>query len=520
MTSKEETTWPVPLRNRDTGLGAAVREYAQNTEAPPQEDVAYARVLRRMAGRRRRAPVLVAGFAMGVAVTLVVALLVHQRGQSPSPARHMAAGQAGLPSAMPSHIAETSPPANPPSQTSPASPGNAASIRLASRPVVLPAGRVDLVEQATAVLSDDAAASARAQAGRTEISLARGSVELHVLPRAPGQEFAVSAGRYRFTVVGTAFTVSQTESRLELSVSAGSVAVWRGSERLATVGAGGHWSVSLGQGLPQRPRSARTQAESPSALALRDPAPRAASTQVSGLPSLPSAAVPAAPMAAAPSLAPPPAVSPRAPAHGPAQLAPATPVAAAVNRDCGQLVASHDTQGALSCYQKQAATGGLVGEAAQYEVARLWRDSFGNPARALAAFEEQRARFPHGVLRIEADLSIIELLPRLNRHSQALAESEQYLKSYPNAERRGEIHLLRGNIFREVSRDLDHAEREYALGAEASGRTGDDSHFFRAVCLEALGRVEAARKAYESYLVRPGAQHAQDAKRRLERLGQ
>ena len=36
--------------------------------------------------------------------------------------------------------------------------------------------------------------------------------------------------------------------------------------------------------------------------------------------------------------------------------------------------------------------------------------------------------------------------------------------------------------------------------------------------LEALGRVDQARKAYEAYLLESGAVHAQEAKKRLERL--
>jgi tetratricopeptide (TPR) repeat protein len=173
---------------------------------------------------------------------------------------------------------------------------------------------------------------------------------------------------------------------------------------------------------------------------------------------------------------------------------------------------------ALACYQDQAAQSGLAGETAQYEIARLWRDSLGAPDRAVAAFQTQRSRFPNGVLRVEADLSIIELLPRLGRHADALAESERFLAAHPKAERNGEIHLLRGNIFREVLRDLDHAEREYAHAAESGGRFGDDGRFLHAVCLEALGRGGEARKAYEAYLLRPGAIHVQEVKKRLDGL--
>jgi tetratricopeptide (TPR) repeat protein len=225
--------------------------------------------------------------------------------------------------------------------------------------------------------------------------------------------------------------------------------------------------------------------------------------------------VPAAAIAGAPT-----STSPLTPAPTSASSARAATQAApvALRRDCGQLAASKRTQEALTCYQEQAAQNGLAGETALYELARLWRDSFGQLDRALAAFQAQRARFPSGVLRTEADLSIIELLPRLDRHADALAESEQFLAAHPKAERSGEIHLLRGNIFREVLRDLDHAEREYARGAEAGGRVGDDSRFMHAVCLEALGRVDQARKAYETYLLQSGATHAPEAKKRLERL--
>jgi tetratricopeptide (TPR) repeat protein len=165
------------------------------------------------------------------------------------------------------------------------------------------------------------------------------------------------------------------------------------------------------------------------------------------------------------------------------------------------------------------AQGGLAGETAQYELARLWRDSLGDLQRALLAFQTQRSRFPDGVLRTEADLSILELLPHLGRHADALAESGQFLANHPTAERRGEIQLLRGNILREVYHDFDRAEREYSLAAESRGQVGDDGRFLRAVCLESLGRIQEARQAYQAYLLRPGATHAEEAKKRLERIG-
>ena len=479
-----ESQWPPPFVERKGSLGKLVREYVQDTEEKGGDDAGYERLRARTAPtvhrRHRRNLILTAGLAAIAGLATTSAIL-----------RHRAPSRPAVSIASPSATARVVPPARapaaeaalPPVQSSAAPPGStpkgdvprAASVHLQKLPATLPAGNVDLDGQALAVLSTDAAASARTAAGNTEIVLGKGDIELHVLPRAPGHGFSVRAGPYQFTVMGTVFAVSQTRSRLELVVREGTVAVSRGSQRLATVVAGGKWAVELD------PTS--TPAASPS------PAP-------------PAVLVPPPAATLAPSAEP---VNPPAPA-------PPTPA------DCRQLAASQRPSEALLCYQAQTAKGGLAGETAQYELGRLWRDSFGNLERALAAFQEQRARFPSGALRIEADLSIIELLPRLGRHDEAMTETEGFLADHPRAERRGEIRLLRGNILREVRHDLGRAEREYAEGGAAGGRAGDDCRFLRAVCLEALGRLADAREAYEAYLLGSKTGHAPEVKQRLERL--
>lgn len=495
MTSKKQSSWPVPLAQRDDGLGHAAREYAKGTETTPDEAAAYGRTLRRMAGRPRRLPWLVAGIGLGVAAAVVVIVVSHHGAGTAS--QNEVARVHAVPSPAPAAV-----PAAPLLPTH--SPNGYALIRLGAFPSPLPAGRVELIDVAQANLFPDAVASGRAQAGHTEIALAQGNIELHVRPRGPGQDFQVSAGEHRFVVVGTAFTVSRTETQLALSVSEGRVAVWRAAERLTTVEAGGRWAVRL-PASSARPSAAHVPSTPAAKLATRDPvrapAPIPSPSPVARVLTTPEPAVPPALVPAA--------TQPEPPAAQPA---------VAARRDCGTIAAAGDPRAALSCYQNQVAQGGLAGEAAQYEIARLWRDALRDPARALAAFREQRSRFPGGVLAIEADLSIIELLPRLDRHAEALTESERFLKEHPGGERRGEIHLLRGNIYREALRDLGHAEREYALGSEARGRAGDESRFLRAVCLETLGKNQEARKAYESYLAQPRTAHAADAKKRLERL--
>jgi len=455
----ESSKWPAPLRTLDSRLADVVREYVKDTDDPPGIAAVHTRVVARMgqAGPRSSRRLLLA--ATGVAATAIcaaTAFAVYHRDAALSAQPTHAAG-AG--------VTEALLPTIPPAPTPSLAPPGTASIRLGELPSVLPAGRVDLLGQASAVLSTDGRASGRAQDGKTEIVLARGNLELHVLPRAPGQTFTVVAGLYKFTVMGTSFTVSQTRSRLELVVSEGRVSVSRGSKLLATVGAGGTWAVALNSVASSGLRQAEVRGQT-----------REAST----------------PAARAPGFV-----------H---------------DRECGQLAAGKNAREALLCYEEQAVQPGLAGETAQYELARLLRDTFASPERALAAFKDQRARFPKGALRTEADLSIIELLPRLGRHAEAMGEIEQFLAAHPKSQRRGELHLMRGNIFREVLHDLNRAEREYASAAESGGRVGDDSRFMRAVCLETLGRVEEAGKAFQDYLRQDGTAHREEAERRLEHL--
>jgi tetratricopeptide (TPR) repeat protein len=185
-------------------------------------------------------------------------------------------------------------------------------------------------------------------------------------------------------------------------------------------------------------------------------------------------------------------------------------------KDCARFAADKQLQERLQCYREQARGRGPDSERAQYQLARLLRDGLGDLAAALSAFELQRSRFPRGDLKIEADRAIIELLQRLGRHAEALAETQMFLDENPDAEYRAEIRLIRGDIYRAIFRDPMSAEREYDEGAGADGRTGDDSRFLRALCLEALGRLDEALLAYKEYLAQAGTAHAREAKRRME----
>jgi len=504
--------WPNPLRAHKGHLGKLVRDYVQNTEETRGEAAAYARVLACTVGTPHRwQSRRLAAMVVGLAVALLAGAMVLRHPVVPvSKSKATVASASGARSVTPSAPASSAKALLPGTQKSsvPELPiAKGAVLRLRSVPSALPAGSVDLNGQATAILSAAAAASGRMQNQHAEILLEKGAIELHVLPRAPGHSFFVRAGLYQFTVVGTAFTVSQTGSRLELVVSEGKVAVSRGARQLAMVGAGGKWAVEVTPASALAPSQATP---SPAAFA-------AAPIQAAPSPAAFALAPPQAALSPAPYAPVPMPASPRSAAAPSVAASPAATPAPA-KRNCGELAASKRTREALQCYQAQAAQSGLAGETAQYEMARLWRDSLGDPESALAAFKDQRSRFPRGTLRIEADLSIIEILPRLGRHTEVMAETEQFLSAHPKAERRGEIHLLRGNIFREVLHDLHQAEREYALGSELRGQVGDDCQFLRAVCLEALGRLQEARSAYETYLLGGKGAHIKDANDRLLRL--
>jgi hypothetical protein len=486
MTSKQPTEerWPLPLAAKPGDLADGVRAYAHSTGETNGEAANYARVVARMERPSRRVPRIVLGISAGVLAAAVGVILVLGH---PADAPFVAKAQRPFAPPVnqhpvPSAVATST--AIQPSRKdlAPAVP----SLSLSGQSVSLPTGESEIVGQAKAILSVDAVASAALRREAADILLQRGTIELHVTPQAPGHHLSVTVGRYRFTVVGTVFTLSRSQARLELQVREGAVAVARGTRRLAIVRAGGSWNAVDEQTTPVS----------------APPLPKSRSAE--------APLGPPAPVFPAPSPVPSVGEQPT-----PAQ----TPSAnKSPDQDCRQLAANHRTQDAMACYEQQAMRNGLAGETAAYQLARLWRDALGQPERALAAFESQRSRFPSGVLRREAELSIIELLPRLGRHAEALADSQHFLTAYPDDERKGELHLLRGNIYREAIHDLDHAQREYALGANAKGRVGDDSRFFHAVCLEALRRTGEARRAYQSYLGQHGAVHAAEAERRLAGL--
>jgi FecR protein len=345
-------------------------------------------------------------------------------------------------------------------------------IALSPRPRFLPAGRAALADEATVDVDERTSARVSADAAWVRVLLQSGQVALHVEKRvAGGPGFEVAAGPYRFRVLGTRFRVTRAlpgAPPVQLWVEEGRVAVTRGGRTLGVVEAGGHWDDEHLAHAPVSP--ARTpRADAKAALAL----------------------------------------SPRA--------------------HCSALADSASTaREAVNCYLTQAREDGVAGETALYEAGRLRRDALADAAGALEVFQRYRTRFPRGMLRREVDLSIVELLPKVNRHREALDEIGRLLAEEGRGEERAaELHVLRGNIYREVLEDFSRAEQDYAAAEEARAPSVGDATFFRGVCLQALGRTDSAREAFDRYLAASGTgagghmgRFSDEARRRLLRLEQ
>jgi hypothetical protein len=185
--------------------------------------------------------------------------------------------------------------------------------------------------------------------------------------------------------------------------------------------------------------------------------------------------------------------------------------------DCLSLARQGQTRQAEACFLKRAEGSGLGAEMALYEVSRLRRDVLADADGALRALAEYRKRFPAGSLRREADMSQLELLRQLGRSDDALKQSEELLLSSASGERAAELHLLRGHILRKAQSRFAAAAREYEL-AENAGARGGEATYFRALCLQALGRGAEAATLFAQYLKLPQRPYAEDAKRRLETL--
>lgn len=233
-------------------------------------------------------------------------------------------------------------------------------------------------------------------------SIERGTASLSVPHQPPGWRFSVTAGPYVVTVVGTKFKVEVGSRTVGVEVSEGVVEVWRGSQSTRLV-AGDAWHGPL---FPEE--SASTSTSAGPAVAARVPSER------------PRAA------AVASSLAP---------------ARPATPDNRGL-RDAQSALQSGDVNRAMDLLSQTAQGAGPAAENAAYEMARITRYNLNRPRQAVALWDKYRTRFPSGILRTEADLSIVDTLSQLGEVREAMTEAKGFLARHPNSERRQEVQRL------------------------------------------------------------------------------
>jgi tetratricopeptide (TPR) repeat protein len=186
---------------------------------------------------------------------------------------------------------------------------------------------------------------------------------------------------------------------------------------------------------------------------------------------------------------------------GDGRAAAETPTAEAA--EARAALASGDTSRALQLYKTLAQGTGPSAENASYEIGKVLNEKMGQPLNAVAAWRRYRAAHPDGILRVEADVSIIETLGRIGETDEALSEATEFLRRHPDSERRTEIARLAGDLYR-ARGDCRHALPAYqiALGASRPRDAVEAAAFHRADCLVRLGDsggTDAARAYLRTY---------------------
>lgn len=292
-----------------------------------------------------------------------------------------------------------------------------------------------------------------------------GEVRFSVPHRQPGHPFVVHAEGYRVVVVGTRFGISVANASVLVDVDEGIVEVWETAtqRRLARLTPGERWNSPA-------PEASNTPEAAP--VAAKEPAPAPSGFVV------PSWLAHAhrghnRPVALA-SPGSPSADAPAEPARDPAVAARAA-------------LSAGDAPRALALYRTLAQGTGPSAENASYEIGKVLNEKMGQPASAVAAWRHYRSVYPDGILRAEADVSIIETLAKSGDADGALAEATDFLRRRPDSERRAEIARLAGDLYR-ARGDCRHAIPLYqlAMGATRPRDAVEAATAHRAECLARL----------------------------------
>jgi tetratricopeptide (TPR) repeat protein len=332
----------------------------------------------------------------------------------------------------------------------------------------------------------------------------KGEVRFSVPHRLPGHPFIVRADDYSVVVVGTRFGVDVDDRAVRVDVDEGVVEVRQTAtqRRLARLTPGQAWrsaDVSVEAGLPP-----------PAPLAPALPvAPIVSVSASAAAPDIDHARVhdhrhPTRPPGRALALATP---GEGASSAGHTSTALASPGLSTGNDEPSSAaraaLSAGDATRALQIYRALALKTGPAAENAAYEVGKVLNERLGQPEGAVAAWRRYRADYPDGILRVEADVSIIETLARTGASDEALGEANDFLRRRPDSERRAEIARLAGDLYR-ARGDCRRAVGAYqiVLGASRPRDIVEVANFHRAACLVRLGDAggsEAARGYLRAY---------------------
>ena len=328
---------------------------------------------------------------------------------------------------------------------------------------------------ATARLAPGARARLRSVGGGDRVELMSGAVGVEVAPGAYTREapFAVQAGGFSVTVVGTAFDVEVAPTGvLSVAVERGVVEV-SGPGLIATrVAAGRCWTSAQREVLPCDAPESPPPDGSPPAAAQPDP-PARPSQQRSMRAKRPAEVV--------------------APQR-PGALKELSPY-----DDAEKLLAERNYIDAAERFAAIAAGDGPMASTALYELGVIQAERLGRAGQARSSFEAYQARFPAGPLRPEVDLGRLQALVSLGLNDAALQASSKFLQTYPGSRRGDEVRTMRGDTLHALGRHGDAVAEYDGVGA---GRFAGQAAWGAAVCLTDAGRKEQARQRVRNYLQR------------------
>jgi hypothetical protein len=284
------------------------------------------------------------------------------------------------------------------------------------------------------------------------VHLDRGQVHVWSARRTDGA-LSVVTPKHRGVVVGTVFSVVYADGGERFAVARGKVDVYDEQMRIAHLSAGEAWAAGLeAEGVSDHVVSLLERAASGRDVRLSHATPGAAAAatvprQVDGT-GPPAAAVTttarerdAGPPAGRRSrrVASPSRSSVATAEASPVASPPAESEADRLAREAESFERAGQYRPASDRYERLARGTGIDAEWALYRLGKLRDRHLGDRPGALSAWREHRRRFPAGSLRQEVDLSIVEVLVRLGKNQEALAEADRFLSRYPTSERRAEL---------------------------------------------------------------------------------